>query len=170
MSAVEFALLSPIMLLILAAIVDLGALIHTRMEIETALNAATAYALVNADSVSSERAEALGAGLTQLLVSRLGGDISAVVEINNGSRHLYQPGQATAQSGSAWQAGQCYCSAPGAGGVVLSAQSCGAPCSGGSTAGRYVTLTVRKPYTPLFFDYGLLADGHAAGTAIARVD
>lgn len=167
-SAIEFAILSPLLLLILAAVIDLGTLVYTRMQIESAVSAATAYAFANADNVSQANAATLGNGMTQMLVARLGGDISAVVEINNGSRHAYGSGQIL-RSGSASYADQCYCLSTSGGALTWSANSCGASCAGGGTAGRFVSISVRKPYQPLFFDYGMTEDSQAVGGAVARV-
>lgn len=167
-SAVEFAVLAPILLLILAAIIDLGTLVYTRMQIESAISAATAYAFANAENVSGENGGSLGLGMTKLLVARLGGDISADIVVNNGPRQSYAEGQ-IASSGSASQASQCHCLQNNGGALTWVTTSCGAACVAGGTAGRFVSITVRKPYQPLFYDYGMTQNSQAMGAAIARL-
>lgn len=167
-SAIEFAILSPLLLLILAAVIDLGTLVYTRMQIESAVSAATAYAFANAENVSQANAGTLGNGMAKMLTARLGADITAVVEINNGSRHTYGSGQIV-HSGSASYADQCYCLTSSGSALTWAANTCGITCSGGGTAGRFVTISVRKPYQPLFFDYGMTQDGKAVGGAVAKV-
>ncbi|MBL8583494.1 MAG: pilus assembly protein [Rhizobiaceae bacterium] len=156
-STVEFAMVTPVILLIMAGTLDLGRALMTRFEVTSAVSASTNYALLNADRVNSKSGSALATEIATVAASSLQsnqGDITVV--INNGSSVNVNNG--TPQpSGTAANADSCYCPTMSGYSVTWgSTKTCGSACSGGGLAGKFVTITASKPYTPMFTGYGIV--------------
>ena len=62
-SAVEFALVSPVLIVILAATVDIGASLKAKFDLSSAISAGSNYALLGADKVSSTGGGTLAANI-----------------------------------------------------------------------------------------------------------
>ena len=165
-SAVEFALLVPIMLLILGVMLDFGFNLVMRFSVTQAVSASANYAVVNGTSVSSTG----GATLAQNLVTLVPTAIDAVVTINDGPKVTRTSG-ASSSSGTASNADRCYCPSV-AGGVVSwgSSVPCGSTCaSGGGFAGKYVAITGKQMYTPMFGLLGISRTGWISANALVQV-
>ncbi|WP_244420685.1 hypothetical protein [Mesorhizobium japonicum] len=46
--------------------------------------------------------------------------------------------------------------------------ACGSICSGGGIAGKFVTITASKPYTPLFGGFGIVSNGNITVKAVVQ--
>ena len=46
--------------------------------------------------------------------------------------------------------------------------ACGSICSGGGIAGKFVTITASKPYTPLFGGFGIVSNGNITIKAVVQ--
>ena len=169
-SAVEFALVSPVLLIILAGTVDIGGSLKAKFELSSAVSAGSNYALLNGDKVNSSGGSALAGNIATVVTSGLssnGGSIQVV--INNGATLAYNATTSTAtQSGTAANADLCYC--PGSSGAVAwsTPVACGSICSAGGIAGKFVTITASKPYTPLFGGFGIVSNGNITIQAVAK--
>lgn len=165
-SAVEFALLVPIMLLIVGVMLDFGFNLVMRFSVTQAVSASSNYAVVNGTSVSSTG----GAGLAQNLVTLVPAAIDAAVVVNNGPAVTRASG-VSAVSGTASNADKCYC--PSVGGSVVSwgsAVTCGSTCaSGGGFAGKYVAITGKQMYNPMFGVLGISRAGWISASALVQV-
>lgn len=168
-SAIEFALVAPILLMLLAAVVDFGALIYVRSQLETAMSTATGYALAHGQEVTAQTAPGLTLSVARILAGQAGDASSVNISINEGPRTSGAAG-GLQQSGTAALAGLCYCPSPANGAISWgNARSCGSACPAGGSAGKYMTLTAMAPYTPLFFSYGLSDGGQIVVTATAAL-
>ncbi|MBN9218427.1 MAG: pilus assembly protein [Mesorhizobium sp.] len=161
-SAVEFALVSPVLLLILAGTVDIGGLLKARFELSTAVSAGSNYALLNGDKVNSSGGSALAGNITTVVASGLGSNGGGVqVVINNGAAVTYDASTSTAtQTGTAANADLCYCVASSGAVAWSTPVACGSVCSSGTIAGKFVTITASKPYTPIFGGLGIVQNGN----------
>src|ERR1019366_1729717 len=66
-AAVEFALIAPILCLLLAGAVDFGGALYTNLRLDTAVAAGANYAQVNAANVSSANGAALAANIANVV-------------------------------------------------------------------------------------------------------
>lgn len=161
-SAVEFALVSPVLLLILAGTVDIGGSLKAKFELSSAVSAGSNYALLNGDKVTSSGGSALANNIMTVVASGLSGNGGGVqVVINNGTSVAYDANTSTAtQTGPAANADLCYCT--GSSGAVAwgTPVTCGNVCSTGTIAGKFVAITASKPYAPLFGGFGVVKNGN----------
>lgn len=163
-SAIEFALLAPILALTLAATLDFGLVVYIRLSLNQAVSAAANYAMVNADTVSTNGA-ALASNLAAIVPN--GNDVTIVV--NNGPTLQRISGVVTS-SGSQSNASACYC--PKLDGDTLSwgnQSACGAACATGAAAGQYVVATAAEAYSPMFSGYGIVQNGMISVRSIVQV-
>lgn len=170
-SAVEFALVSPILLLILAGTVDIGGSLKAKFELSTAVSAGSNYALLNGANVSSAGGGALANNIVAVTASGLSGSAGNVqVVINNGtSVSLNASTSTTTQTGTASNADQCYCPTSPSGTLTWgSPVTCGSICPGGGMAGKFVTISASKPYSPLFGGLGVVQGGNITVRAIVQ--
>lgn len=153
-SEVEFALIAPILLLLLAAIVDFGSVIYEKMRIENAANAAMTYAMINGQAFDEAERQGLAANLARLIgsESQLGGGAQVLIDVNNG------------------QADACFCPRLSGGGVQWTASaSCNVACPDGGSSGKFVYFHVSQPYRPLFANYGLFEGDTLELATIGRI-
>ena len=170
-SAVEFALVSPILLLILAGTVDIGGSLKAKFELSTAVSAGSNYALLNGANVSSAGGSALANNIVAVTASGLGSNGGNVqVVINNGSStSLNASTSVTTQTGTVSNADQCYCPINSSGSITWgSPMTCGSICSGGGIAGKFVTISASKPYSPLFGGLGVVQGGNITVQSVVQ--
>ncbi|MFE1599752.1 TadE/TadG family type IV pilus assembly protein [Methylobacterium sp. ID0610] len=169
-AAVEFGIVAPFMLLVLVAATDLSGMLYTGFRLDATVSAAAQFAIVNPDKVNSTSGRDLADKLSKILTN--GTDASALtarVTVNNGPIVSSSNGTVSS-SGSDAQADSCYCPSRGSDGITWGASvSCGASCSGGTPAGKYVVLTVTKPYVSLFSSWGLVPRDGIAARAVVQV-
>ena len=169
-SAIEFALIAPILVLILVAGLDLGLALRQRFELNSALNAATSYALVNRARVSSTEGGALVQELATLVTMEL--ELSATVAINlNNGPQASVVGNTLTTSGSSSRADLCWC--PRRSGSAIdwgSSQSCGDSCDELGQAGKFVSIAVSQPYESMLFDFGIAVDGTIEADSVVRTE
>ena len=169
-SAVEFALVSPVLLLIIAGAVDLGGALYTRFQLDCAVNAAIDYAMVNASSVNATAGPALATTLAGL-VANAQGQSTAIASITvNGGPSATIAGATAGSGGTASAANACYCPSGVAPTVAWGgAATCGAACSGGGYAGKFVLVQASHTYTPILSGFGFVQAGQITSSSIARV-
>ena len=171
-AAVEFAIIAPILILLFAGVTDLGGAMLTRFRLDAAAASGANYAMVKATSVTSTGGSALAAAIAALARSDAGLNATDVtVVVNNGpSATVTGTGSvvlAAISGAAALPADLCYC--PGASPFAWgSAVVCGATCAGGGTGGKFVRISLSRPYTALFSTYGLITGGAITGTAIVQ--
>ncbi len=167
-SAVEFALVTPIFLLLLGAVVDFGGAMYAKFNLNSAVSAAANYALNNASSVNATSGAALASGLSAFVASAHAANwASATVTVNNGSTATTTAGTTTT-SGTASNATYWYCpTGSGAafawGAPVLS----GSTCSSGVPAGQFVVISASATYAPILgFMVNILAPAMSASAVV----
>lgn len=155
-SALEFALVAPLVLLILAAVVDFGALIHTRTRLEIATAAANSYALAAGQDLKPETVAQLAENTAKAVLGQMGEDVRIEVALNKTFLTRYS-GAALSQSGATSAVNLCYCPEPSENGIAWGEpMACKAACPDGGAAGKFIAIAASLPYRPLFFDYGLV--------------
>ncbi|RVC58475.1 MAG: pilus assembly protein [Mesorhizobium sp.] len=170
-SAVEFALVSPVLITILAGTVDIGASLKAKFDLTSAISAGSNYALLGADKVTSTGGATLAANIMAVVSSGLsstGGTIKVVV--NNGASITYNASTATAsQSGTASNADLCYC--PTVSGTTVTwgtSVTCSTACPKGGISGKFVAITASRPFAPLFGGLGIVKSGNIGVEAVVQ--
>ncbi|MGP4727593.1 TadE/TadG family type IV pilus assembly protein [Agrobacterium deltaense] len=168
-AAIEFALIAPILAIILAGSTDLGLLIFSRFQLEATISDSTSYAMVHADQVGAENGDDLAAKIATIVASEdTSGDTTASIVVNNGAQANYG-GMKIKLGGAASHANACYCPTGTASSLIWGQQrSCGTFCSDGAPAGKYIAITAKQTYAPLFSSYGIVKDGFIYASAIVR--
>ena len=170
-AAVEFALVSPTIILVLVALIDLGGMLYTRFQLDAAVGAAANYAMVNAASVNSTNGAALASTLANLVTgSQASNWANSTVTVNAGPQASNTAGSVST-SGTASSADSCYCPTGTASSVTWGgAQTCGNACAGGGYAGKFVVLSATRNYSPVFTGYGLVSQaGDMTSTSMVQV-
>jgi len=172
MALVEFALLAPVFCLLLAGVIDLGGVLFTKFKLDAAVSAGANYAQLNAANVSSTGGASLASDIATLVETSQGsGWADDGVVVNDGPSTNVASGAPTS-GGTASNADLCYCPTGTAGAFSWGASNvCGAACPGTNTgyAGKFVTISATKTYTPLFSGYGIVQNGAVTASAVVQV-
>jgi Flp pilus assembly protein TadG len=159
---VEFALLAPVFLIAFAGTVDLGNAMYTQIRLESALAAGANYALLPASlsQVNSTNGGTLASNIASIVTgNNPGTQPNATVVVNNGPRATVTSGT-PGSGGTAANANYCYCPTGSTPSWTWGASvSCGNACTGGGTAGQFVTITASYSFTPFFPIYGFVQGG-----------
>jgi Flp pilus assembly protein TadG len=169
-AAVEFVILAPLFLLIMAALVDFGGVLYTKFGLGASVSAASNYAAVQVASVNSTGGPALATSLATVAANAQGTAwANAAVTVNAGPSAAVTSG-AVAASGTASGADACYCPTGTAAALTWGAtQTCAAACPSGGYAGKFVLIQASKTYTPFFSSYGLVKAGTLSTSSIVQV-
>lgn len=168
-STVEFALIAPVFIVIIAGIADVGGLLVSRSDVSAAVTAGSNYLLVNADRVASAPEE-VARQTAAVAGHRLPAGAVARVTVNGGLTVEHSGGNFST-SGSAVSASQCFCAqVAGASMSLGSALECGTPCESGGYASRYVHVAASHSYSPMFGGFGMTSpDGSVSVNATVNV-
>jgi Flp pilus assembly protein TadG len=168
-AALEFGLIAPLFATMLAGTVDLSNYIHINLRLNAAVAAGSNMALINASGVNSSTGATLASNIADLVAnSSMAAWANDVVVVNDGPSASITSGKPSS-SGSAANADSCYCPTGGTGAWVWgSAVSCGSPCLSGSLAGKFVTVTASRPFTPLFAAFGIIAAGNVTAATMVQ--
>jgi Flp pilus assembly protein TadG len=156
-AAVEFAIVFPVMLLILAGTVDLGFAYYQKSRVSSAISSAAYYAVRNGRTLSAANADLVRVTLESIVRSTLGmsTNITVSILINN--------------STNAVDASTYFCVA-GYPPVYTSTGLTPASCSGNVTSGKFVTIRVTEQLQPLILSTGFLANVYGLDRSVtARV-
>jgi Flp pilus assembly protein TadG len=168
-AALEFALVTPVFVLILAGVVDLGGVVSTKFRLDTAVAAASNYVLVNNSQVSSTQGATLATNLASIVTT---GDTTSTangtVVVNNGPEVAVSAG-VSSSSGTAANADLCYCPTGTPTNLTWgSAVTCGSTCTSGLLAGKFVLLTANYTYLPVFSSYNFINGGVVTSGALVQ--
>lgn len=168
-SAIEFTLLAPVLVLLFAGAADFGGMVYTRLGLESSVSAAANYSLVNVASISSAQAGSFVSNVAAIAANSWSSGWADVgVTINGGATGTVTGGTAFT-SGSTASANSCYCPTLASGAVAWgAAMACGSACANGGTAGKFVTLSASRVYTPLFSGYGFVSEGRISAAAVVQ--
>jgi Flp pilus assembly protein TadG len=151
-AAVEFAICSTIFLTILAGTVDIGLLLYTDFQLDTAVNAGAQYAVNNAAMVGSGP-------------STLNTEISSLVNNLNGTGWA----TSTVNVNNSNDSTGCYCPSGSPGNWSWgSTVGCGTSCAGGGIGGQFVTITANRSVSPLFPTFGFMPNGTISRSALVE--
>jgi Flp pilus assembly protein TadG len=170
-SAVEFALISPVLILILAGMVDIGASLKAKFDLSSAISAGSNYALLGADKVNSAGGGTLAGNILAVVANGLGNAGGSVqIVVNNGATVNYNTSSGSAtQTGTASNADLCYCPTGSAASVTWgSAVTCGSICRAGGIAGKFVAISASRSFSPLFGGFGVVNSGNITVQAMVQ--
>jgi Flp pilus assembly protein TadG len=168
-AALEFALVTPVFVLILAGVVDLGGVVSAKFRLDTAVAAASNYVLVNNGQVSSTQGAGLASNLALIIAT---GDTSntasGTVVVNDGPTTTVASGSPT-PSGTAGNADLCYCPTGTPSDLTWgSSVACGSTCTNGLLAGKFVLITATYTYLPVFSNYNFINGGVVTSGALVQ--
>jgi Flp pilus assembly protein TadG len=167
-AAIEFALLLPVLGLIVAGITDFGGVLLTRFRLDAAVSAGANYAMVNATNVSSANGASLASNIASVVANNAGSTwANDTILVDNGPSETVTSGT-YASGGSASNADNCYCPTISSSIAWGAAVTCGNACGGGGIAGKFVTITATRTYSPLFSNYGLVTNNAISVTTAVQ--
>lgn len=159
--AVEFALTAPILLFILAGVIDIGSATFAKLSLDARVTAAAEYAMLQTAPGDKDSAEEMARRLVGLLQG--GASDTAEVIVNNASGAQWT-GAAVTDSSRPGDAGQCYCPAFAQGDLAWGgAVGCGTTCASGGSAGRFVQISATTRHATIFPAYAFI-DGDVVRT------
>ncbi len=168
-SALEFALLAPVFLAILAGVVDVGTLLHTKYRLNAAVAAGSNYTLVNGDDISQDEGADLALNIAKVLAGEQSMSSSDSRVIVNNMTQLQVTGGVATSSTMPGNGDACYCPTTSGGNVTWGTEkTCGSLCTGGGVAGKFVLITISKPYAPMFGGYGIAKAGQVSVSAVVQ--
>lgn len=158
-STIEFALVVPVLLLIVAGIVDIGGGMKAKFDLNASVSAASNFVLLNADNVTAAAGSDLAAKVAGIAAGGLSGGAGTVsVSINGGPGVTVTNGASQAQNGGG-NADKCFCPSRNGNTISFGAEvACGAQCAAGGTAGKFVVISASKPHNPLFGGFGMIGN------------
>jgi Flp pilus assembly protein TadG len=168
-AATEFALLAPMFVMVFAGTIDVGNALYIQTLLDSAVAAGTNYAVVNASSVSSTSGATLASSIATIVSGSNGGTaVNATIVVNNGPT-VTVTGGTPVSSGTASNADLCYCPTGSPTSWTWgSSVTCGGSCTGGGTAGKFVTVTASYSITPFFPAYNFVQSGTMTIGSIAQ--
>jgi Flp pilus assembly protein TadG len=169
LAAVEFALLSPLFLLVFAGMVDIGNILYSEYQLTMAVSSGAQYAMVNSGNVSSTNGASLATSIATIVSNTVSsGWANDTVVVNNGPT-VSMTGGTASSSGTASNADLCYCPTGTMPSITWgTSATCGSSCAGGGIAGQFVTITATRAYTVLFAGYGIVSNGTITKSVIVE--
>ncbi len=148
--AVEFALVAPVLMIVLAGVVDIGSAAYVRHSLDSRVTTAAEYALIQPELQNTGEAD----DLAEKLVGLVQGGVTDTVEVdvNNGST-------------------DCYCPTLSDGKIEWGpAKTCGDPCASGAVAGQFVQISATARHVSIFPGY-VFSDGNTvSASAVLRLN
>jgi Flp pilus assembly protein TadG len=156
-AAVELALMAPLLMILFAGTIDFARVYDQEIELSSAVSAAAQYALLNVANINSTSVTSLAATLSRIVANSNGvAWASATVTVNDGATSTVSNGT-TSSSGTPANANLYWC--PTGGSAAWSwgtAAAQGSACTGGTLAGKFVTVAGTRAFTAIFGAYGLI--------------
>lgn len=173
LAATEFAIIGPLLLIVLAGGADIGLATFNRVQINEAVSSATAAALLDGASLTSATVDQKAASLSTILAGAIGGSGATFQLSFNGARvYEFVGGGVSVSSGPSSAADECRCpvrSSDESGFVWGAKVNCANRCPNGSLAGKYVAITYKRGYTPLFPQINFIANDGLTVQTLALV-
>ncbi len=166
-AALEFGLLAPLFLLLLAAVVDFSAAYTAKSLLDATVSSAANYTLLNAATLPDDATLALNVGKLVANSSSIDHWFNVVVKVNNGATSTVTNGVSVA-SGSA--NASCYCPTTGTTPSVTpgTVATCGATCPDGGLAGNFVSIVATYVYVPIFHGFSFVPNGTMTASAVVQ--
>ena len=168
-SAVEFALLAPIYILVFVGITELSLAMYTMFNLNGSVSAAANYGILNASNVGSASGPALAQTLAMIVANGHAANWANVtITVNDGPIATVSGGVITTGGVSAY-ADSCYCPTPSGSTISWgSAMACGSTCGGGVIAGKFVSIVATSQYTSLFGSSGIVPSQTLTTSAVVE--
>lgn len=167
--AVEFALIAPLFLLVVAATFDVGSIVHSKFRLNAQVSSAASYSQ-NQGNLIVDNTAANFAATVATLASNGTNSVDAMVVLNNAMSAAITHGAMTTADSSGLMA-QCYCPARVNNAVVWGAQkTCQATCTDGTSAGRFIEIRASASYVAMFEGLGLTENGTISADALVRIE
>lgn len=165
--AVEFALVAPVLLFILAGVIDIGGATYTRLSLDARVTAMAEYALFQSAPGDQAGATDFAEGLAGMLQGR--SSETARVVVNNAATAEWNGSAVATQSGPG-DIANCYCPTLSADTMLWGPQTpCGTPCASGEEAGQFVQISADARHVTLFQGYGFLEGGMVGTSTVLRL-
>ncbi|PZX40692.1 TadE-like protein [Roseinatronobacter thiooxidans] len=165
-AAVEFALIAPVILLILAVTFEIGLTLRAKSRLVGAISATAHQTLDSAATVDDGTAQTVA---TALLGGLAGRGRSATVNLNNAVTARLEGGTIVVTDTGAPVA-NCYCPTWGEAGYDWNASmACNTDCADGSLAGRFVQITAQAPFTSILGAYSFFSPETLQNSAVVRL-
>jgi Flp pilus assembly protein TadG len=167
-AAIEFAFIMPVFLFLLVGVVDLGMMLFQDYELDQAVAAGAEYAAVNPSEVGSAGATTLASSIAEAVESANGnGWANDVVVVNDGPTATVTNGGTPTVTGT--YSSSCYCPTGSPPSWSWgSATTCGSNCSGGGSAGQFVTITATAVYNPLLAGFAFITSSTLRQSAVVE--
>lgn len=169
--AAEFLAVSPVLLIMLFGVIDIGNVLFTRFRLNAAVAAGTNYSIVRSADIGTDAAGSLASSVAKVVANASDtSGVSATIAVNNGPTATVTGGGtvSTTTTNAATTNGLCYCPTTSSDWGVK--KTCGDGCSGGGLAGRFVRITASKAYKPLFASYGIVRNGTITATNLVQTE
>jgi len=169
-AAVEFAFIVPVLLVLFAGVIDVTQMLYAYYQLDQAVAAGSQYAVLNAANVTSTTGASLASSIATVVEDANGTAwTDDTVVVNNGPTVTVTNGSATS-SGTAANADNYFCLTGTQNnwtwGTAYTTQT---NCSGGGTAGKYVTITANYSYVPLVAIYHVFNNSTLSQSSAVRV-
>lgn len=165
--AVEFALVAPVLLVILAAVIDIGSAAYGKLSLDARVTAAAEYALGQSGPSDQAAANALAETLVALLQG--GTSQNAEVVVNNATLARWT-GSAISVDPLSGDATSCYCPTRDAGEISWGpAVGCATTCTTGESAGQFVRLSADARHVSLFPGYAFIEGETVKASTVLRL-
>ncbi len=164
-AALEFGLLTPLFMMLLAAVVDFANAYTAKSLLDATVASTANYVLLNTGALD---ATTLGTNAAKLVGNSNSNDhwFNGTVVVNNGVTVTVTSG-ATSATGNANTS--CYCPTGATTALTWGAAvTCGSTCAGGSLAGTFVQITATYVYVPIFAGYTFLPNGTMTSSTIVQ--
>jgi len=176
-AVVEFAILTPVLCAVFAGLFDVGNLVYTRERINDALNTAANYAIVQGAAATSTGGAQLATDLARVARGAGGTDWADVTVVVNNGPTASNTSSGTTSGGTAANADSCYCPPRTAGNSSASnatfsfgtAVACKSACTGGGSAGKFISIVVSHSFSPIWTGYGYVNNGTVTQSAEVQV-
>jgi len=168
-AAIELGIVVPVLALLVAGSIEVGNALYQQFQLNSAVTSASNYAIVNSSQVNATNGGTLASNIATIVESSYSaGWANVTVVVNDGPATTVTSGSSSS-SGTASNAGFCYCPTGTASSTTWGASvTCGSSCGSGGTGGKFVTIVATKAYTPFFSSYGFVT-GNLTASALVQV-
>lgn len=170
-AAIEFAILVPVFLILMLGVVDVGQMLYDYYQLDQAVAAGAQYAALNAANVTASQGGQVASAIATAVEAANGSAwANDTVVVNDGPTVTVTNGSASS-SGTAANADDFYCltgSPPSwSWGTAYTTQT---TCSGGGTAGKFVTIQASYNYVPILSFYAFIGPTTLTQNAAVQVE
>ena len=144
-AAVQFAICTPVLLLFMAGVVDLGRANYGRARMESAVSAGVQYAYLTGATVTAANVKSMVEALAD---STLNGATQVVATVTG-------PG--------------CFCITGAVGSAAMAAQACNTNCADGRLSGQFVQISATYTFSPLLPGIANLVPSTLTTTALVQL-